>query len=783
MLKKITTGFKIITGLLFLSTTLYAQSSPHGSSMRFECSECHITASWKIPGSAKSFNHALTGFELTGRHRTADCIGCHKDLVFSRTSAECRDCHNEPHQNTLGKDCANCHTPSSWKPIDMVQKHNQFRFTLTGVHNIPDCKACHLNADNFIYSGASIDCYSCHMKDYQKTTNPAHAVMGLSAQCDQCHTLRSANWTAEKFVHVRISLKGPHSQLKCNQCHTTSHVTQQCYDCHQKDYMGAKDPNHLSANFPHDCLQCHNSDNWLSAKFNHSATKFPLTGAHINAQCSQCHSNGYAGTSTDCYSCHKDTYTATMNPSHAAIGISTDCTKCHSTQAWTPSGFSHTATGFPLSGAHESQQCSACHKGSNSGLSIDCFSCHQQDYNRAENHAAQGYPHTCEQCHNTNSWDGAAFNHSATNFPLTGAHRSVSCQQCHTSGYKGTSTQCSSCHIANYNNAANPNHASAGISTDCSVCHTTAAWIPSGFSHASTGFTLTGAHINLQCSSCHKGTTSGLNINCYSCHQADYTRAANHASQGYPQTCEQCHSTASWSGSAFNHSATVFPLTGAHNTVSCSQCHTSGFAGTTTVCGQCHLSKYQSTSNPNHMALSIANTCEQCHTTNPGWKPASFPVHNNYWVLDGAHVAVSNCAACHNGSYSSTPNTCFGCHKPDYDKTANPSHASLNFSQDCQSCHTKTAWNPASYRNHDVQFFPIYSGKHSGRWSSCTTCHPNSTNYREFTCLTGNCHPQASMDREHRGRSGYSYTSSACYNCHPRGNSLGLMKTRANIQY
>jgi hypothetical protein len=32
-----------------------------------------------------------------------------------------------------------------------------------------------------------------------------------------------------------------------------------------------------------------------------------------------------------------------------------------------------------------------------------------------------------------------------------------------------------------------------------------------------------------------------------------------------------------------------------------------------------------------------------------------------------------------------------------------------------------------------------------------------------------NCHKKASTDADHRGEKGYSYTSLACFSCHPRG--------------
>ncbi|HKJ42494.1 MAG TPA: hypothetical protein VKA27_10400, partial [Sunxiuqinia sp.] len=100
-----------------------------------------------------------------------------------------------------------------------------------------------------------------------------------------------------------------------------------------------------------------------------------------------------------------------------------------------------------------------------------------------------------------------------------------------------------------------------------------------------------------------------------------------------------------------------------------------------------------------------------------------------------------------------------GCHQPDYNNSTDPNHAAANFPTDCESCHTTNDWKPSTF-NHDAQYFPIYSGKHSGRWSSCATCHTQPTNFAIFTCVTSSCHTRA-----HNQDQG----SDGCYRCHPTG--------------
>ncbi len=259
---------------------------------------------------------------------------------------------------------------------------------------------------------------------------------------------------------------------------------------------------------------------------------------------------------------------------------------------------------------------------------------------------------------------------------------------------------------------------------------------------------------------------------CITCHQDKFDSAPEHVSQNYPTTCEQCHTTTAWDQVTFDHAATNFPLTGSHTSLTCDKCHSSGYAGTSTLCNDCHNSDYTGTTNPNHQNLSLSTTCETCHTTNPGWNPAQFPDHNNYYQLLGAHANITDCANCHNGNYNNTPTLCYDCHQSDYNNSNNPPHQSAQFPTDCETCHTQNAWVPSTF-DHDGQYFPIYSGKHNGEWNVCSDCHTNANDYNIFSCLTCHEHNQTDMNSEHSGVSGYTYDSAACYDCHPTGGGEG----------
>ena len=89
---------------------------------------------------------------------------------------------------------------------------------------------------------------------------------------------------------------------------------------------------------------------------------------------------------------------------------------------------------------------------------------------------------------------------------------------------------------------------------------------------------------------------------------------------------------------------------------------------------------------------------------------------------------------------------------------------------ECTTCHTSTVtWKGATF-DHDQQYFPIYSGKHLQKWSTCADCHVNSSNYTVFECILCHEHSNKSkVDADHQGKPGYVYKSTACYACHPTG--------------
>ena len=758
------------------------------------CETCHTTQpGWKPAAFPLHSNY----YVIAGAHIpiSSNCVSCHNGN-YNATPSTCVGCHltnfnqtTNPNHTTaqFPANCEICHSQSAWTPSNF--NHNNV-YPLTGAHAAiaNNCNTCHKGS----YINTPNTCVGCHLTNYNATTNPNHITSNFPTNCEICHS--NTAWAPSNFNHNNVyPLTGAHAAIanNCFTCHQGNYITtpNTCVGCHQTNYNGSTNPNHAAISIPTTCETCHTTNpNWNPATFPIHNNYYLIAGAHvaIASNCVVCHNGNYNNTPSTCYGCHQANFNQTTNPNHVAAQFPTSCETCHSQTAWNPSTFNHNNS-YPLTGGHATiaNNCVACHNGNYVNPPNTCVGCHTPNYNTTTNpnHAAINIPTTCETCHTTNpNWNPATFPIHNNYYVLAGAHVAIAnnCVVCHNGNYNNTPNTCYGCHQANFNQTTNPNHVTAQFPTTCETCHTQTAWIPSTFNH-NNYYPLTGAHATIanNCVLCHNGNYVNTPNTCVGCHLANFnaTTNPNHITSNFPTDCQICHSTTAWVPSTFNHN-NVYPLTGAHATIAnnCYACHQGNYVNTPNTCVGCHLPNFNATTNPNHAAINIPTTCETCHTTDPNWTPATFPIHNNYYVLAGAHIAIANnCVVCHNGNYNNTPNTCVGCHLANYNQTTNPNHAAAQFPTTCTTCHNQSAWVPATW-NHDVLYFPIYSGKHNGHWNSCTDCHPNAANYAVFTCTTS-CHSQSSTNSHHNGVPGYTYNSTACYNCHPTGNAGKMMNS------
>ena len=378
----------------------------------------------------------------------------------------------------------------------------------------------------------------------------------MKLDCMLCHTEQS--WDEEgrvqDFDHsvTGFDLEGLHSLAKCRDCHQEpvfAHVGTACVDCHQDLHRGRLGPV---------CEDCHTPNGWIDRpqmRRDHDATALPLVGAHERVDCDACHEGAvrsdYVGTPFECYSCHADVYHGTTAPDHEASGFGTDCIQCHGVFAatWGSGDFIHSGV-FPLTGAHRTVDCMACHTDGFAGIPTDCVACHQDDYDSSTDpgHLAAGFSTDCRSCHTTNGWVPSTFDHNATAFPLTGAHRPLDCLACHASGYSGTPTDCVACHQDDYDGTTDPAHLAAGFPTDCLPCHTTTAWTPSTWDHDPLFPIYNGKHAQEwnTCTDCHTVPSNYAVFECIFCHEHNQSDSDDDHSevQDYrylSSECFRCH--------------------------------------------------------------------------------------------------------------------------------------------------------------------------------------------------------------------------------------------------
>jgi hypothetical protein len=750
--------------------------SPHGP-LAIPCENCHTAAGWRPIRAVPEFDHNKTRYPLRGLHEKVACSRCHAKPVFTDVGKTCQDCHADIHQRKMGTNCAQCHTVQGWQvSIKQINDH-QNRFPLFGAHAAVQCDDCHKSAAVGQFQGLSTACASCHLKDFQKTTNPNHVSAQFATTCESCHSFDS--WLGAKFDHnaTGFPLTNGHANVACASCHINNNYNLQiaptdCGNshCHLTTWRQTNNPVHSSAGpvfAVANCASCHTTKGWDSANFDHTSTGFLLTNGHANVPCASCHiNNNYTLTigPTDCGNsgCHLTKWQQTTNPVHSTSGpafAAANCATCHTTKGWDSASFDHSVTGFTLTGTHASPSptpCASCHVSNNYTLnSTDCMGCHLSAWNSTPtfggsvpNHITAGFPTTasaCSTCHPITKWADGKFDHNAFGFPLTNSHALVAnggkvpgCTSCHINGNYSLNiapTDCgnSGCHLTTWQTTNNPAHPTAGApfaAANCSTCHNTIAWTTAIFDHSATGWALTGSHQLapagkvVACTDCHVGnnyTFTAANTDCYGCHitawqstQSLGGSVPNHVAAGFPTSlCSTCHTTTSWT-STFNHASTGFPLTNSHQLAP---------AGKVVSCAACHIN--------NNYSLTIAPTdCgnSQCHLTT--WQTTNNPTH----PTAGAPFAAANCSTCHNTiawttavfDHSTTGWPLTGSHQlqPAGKVVAcTDCHVGNNYTftaanTDCYGCHV-AAWQSTptfggNVPNHITAGFPT---------SQCSTCH------------------------------------------------------------
>ena len=257
-------------------------------------------------------------------------------------------------------------------------------------------------------------------------------------------------------------------------------------------------------------------------------------------------------------------------------------------------------------------------------------------------HSGQFRTQRGDSCHKQTGFTGhhLKFNHNTmSKFPLVGKHTRVDCAKCHPGGaYKPITTDCVDCHQDD-----NP-HGDTFGDAPCSNCHSPIDWKKTRFDHSVTGFDLQGRHVGQPCYRCHPNGTEledDTKPECSFCHTdvhsgqfeaaldapleevttaaIEQTKKQEFAVAGIEQPkhqdCDRCHAGFdSWRIPFFDHELSRFKLTGKHQAVPCSGCHTQGhFRPIDTACGNCHYNFHEG---------QFSKECDDCHTTEQ-WAPLS----------------------------------------------------------------------------------------------------------------------------------------------------------------
>ncbi|ACY13091.1 cytochrome c3 family protein [Haliangium ochraceum] len=262
--------------------------SPHDRSLIGErdCSECHTPAGWSLSGDGGGFDHAQTGFPLTGTHASVQCIDCH---VGNRTiTRDCSNCHRDAHQGRLGIQCDQCHNTRNFRDTRAIERHRRTRLPLTGVHAVLPCSSCHIRtagrSSGRTYAPVPATCFSCHEKDYRSDIHPVHqgdandpSLAQFPRDCEACH--RPIAWSPavldprslQRLSTVQQSLRdhdrhfplsfGKHRGARCESCHLTTANPRllTCTGCHNHSpaRLRMSHQGKAVASDAAGCLRCH----------------------------------------------------------------------------------------------------------------------------------------------------------------------------------------------------------------------------------------------------------------------------------------------------------------------------------------------------------------------------------------------------------------------------------------------------------------------------------------------------------------------------------------------
>jgi hypothetical protein len=313
----------------------------------------------------------------------------------------------------------------------------------------------------------------------------------------------------------------------------------------------------------------------------------------------------------------------------------------------------------------------------------------------------------CTACHDTVSFaKRLPFDHSKTDFAITGKHQSAKCEDCHVPTRDMLETRppkpkskfifnhadqryCQECHA----NVHTKQFHSEFSGKACVTCHTTESFTKRlDFDHNLSAFKLKGKHVQVRCSKCHTETNDkfpppsktlmhvfqipkAFKQDCNGCHKDPHEG-------NYGSKCSECHNEQGWKQSKDFHKD--FALSGIHFSLECAECHRNGrqLSGMSSQCTVCHQK--------DDVHAGTLPHCGDCHRQQ-FWENPHFLHSMSNFPLRGIHRTL-DCASCHDrGIYKGVPSRCIDCHRGVAPLTASPGvpDHSLLFNRSCADCHNQ----------------------------------------------------------------------------------------------
>ncbi|MEY4749170.1 MAG: hypothetical protein RIQ60_1384 [Pseudomonadota bacterium] len=245
---------------------------------------------------------------------------------------------------------------------------------------------------------------------------------------------------------------------------------------------------------------------------------------------------GHADLATDCFACHAPLRGASAQRCVACHAVTDIGLRTSKGAPIVRSGQAKAAIKTSFHQALSEPDCMACHSDhagpkltqrsrkpfSHELLKADtrtlCVTCHAAPANELH----RRFDKACVQCHKTEGWKPASFDHAKLN--------------------KSDIDSCSACHKP----PVDALHRQ--IVGNCGQCHASTAWKPATFAHDKL-FVLDRDH-NVACVTCHVGNNYSR-YSCYGCHEHTPARIrAEHEEEGIRNfdNCVRCHRSASDKG-------------------------------------------------------------------------------------------------------------------------------------------------------------------------------------------------------------------------------------------